>query len=73
MKNRWWLLQKRLDCRIDYATDIVIACAVLHNFCIAAGDQWEEEDNQGLENDEFADLDTTEDGEEIRLAIADYL
>ena len=38
LKGRWRILQKRLDSDIAFTNQIIIACCVLHNFCIEAGD-----------------------------------
>ena len=43
LKSRWRILQKRLDSRITFSVKISIACAVLHNFCIKIGDEWEDD------------------------------
>ena len=42
LKGRWRILQKRLDSNIAFISQIIIACCVLHNFCIDAGDLWDD-------------------------------
>ena len=34
LKNRWCILEKRLDSKISFANEIAVAWAVLHNFCL---------------------------------------
>ena len=38
LKGRWRILQKRHDSVISFTNQIVIACCVLHNFCVEVGD-----------------------------------
>ena len=67
LKSRLRILQKRLDSRITFSVKIAIPCAVLHNFCIKTGEEWEDDvydgdDYRGNEhNNEFM-----QDGEDIR-------
>ena len=67
LKSRWRILQKRLDSRITFSVKNSIACAVLHNFCIKVGEEWEDDfydddDDRGNEqNNDFM-----QDGEDIR-------
>lgn len=74
LKSRWRILQKRLDSRITFSVKISIACAVLHNFCIKIGDEWEDDfydddDDRGNEqNNDFM-----QDGEDIRELLKDSL
>ena len=74
LKSRWRILQKRLDSRITFSVKISIACAVLHNFCINVGDEWEDDfydydDDRGNEqNNDFM-----QDGEDIRELLKDSL
>ena len=37
LKSRWRILQKRLDCDVEFSAKISVACAVLHNFCLNGG------------------------------------
>lgn len=45
LKSRWRILQKRLDSDIQFSIKTATACAVLHNFCIKIGDDWDEDGN----------------------------
>ena len=49
LKSRWRILQKRLDSGIEFSSKIAVVCAVLHNFCINAGDDW---DNDNAPDDQ---------------------
>lgn len=55
IKSRWRILHERLDSKINFVNKIVIACVVLHNFCIRARDFWDEppddDDDDGSDDD----------------------
>jgi len=68
LKSRWRILQKRLDSRITFSVKIAVVCAVLHNFCIKIGDEWDDDfyddnddDRRNEQNNDFM-----QDGEDIR-------
>jgi len=44
LRRRWGILQKRLDSNISFTNKVIVACCVLHNFCISAEDLWDEVD-----------------------------
>lgn len=72
LKSRWRILGKRLDSKIGFVNKIVIACAVLHNFCIHAGDYWDEPpDNEEGSDDENDDV--IGDGDDVRQILMDYI
>ena len=72
LKGRWRILQKRLDSDISFTNRIIMACAVLHNFCINSGDIWDEEcTSEG--NDPTADRETHEDGDDLREFLKNYI
>lgn len=71
LKGRWRILQKRLDSDIAFTNQIIIACCVLHNFCIEAGDLWDEADD-GSDND-FPVRDGNADGADLRDFLKEYL
>lgn len=74
LKSRWRILQKRLDSDIQFATKIAISCAVLHNFCIKAGDVWDEDDRDDHYYPGDAQCnDIIRDGEDIRVVLQDYI
>ena len=74
LKSHWQILQKRLDSRITFSVKIAIACAVLHNFCIKIGDEWEDDfyddddDRRNEQNNDFM-----QDREDIREFLKDSL
>ena len=78
LKSRWRILAKSLDSHIDFAIKNSIACAVLHNFCIMNGDEWDEWDD-GVDDDDDGDGDDDDNnkimnnGDDIREALKEYL
>ena len=72
LKNRWSILQKRLDSRITFISKIIVACAVLHNFCLRVGDLWDEErfDDESI-NDENPEI--MAGGEVLRDVLRNYV
>ena len=74
LKSCWQILQKQLDSRITFSVKIAIACAVLHNFGIKIGDEWEDDfydnddDRRNEQNNDFM-----QDGEDIRELLTDSL
>ena len=50
LKSRWRILDKRLDSHIKFSVRIAVACIVLHNFCIGAGNNW---DDAGIPPDDI--------------------
>ena len=75
LKSRWRILHKRLDCKISFINKIAVACAVLHNFCISAGDFWDEpdDDHDDDDNDDDDNDDVEGDGENVREILKDYV
>ena len=54
---------KKYCCRVQ----IIVACAVLHNFCILAGDEWDKDDfNDDDDNGPNNNDDVLRDGDDIR-------
>ena len=41
LKSRWRILHAIEERNIAAVSKIIVACAVLHNFCILAGDEWD--------------------------------
>lgn len=53
---------------------IIVACAVLHNFCILAGDEWDEDDfNDDDDNGPNNNDDVLRDGDDIRELLKNNL
>lgn len=73
LKSRWRILQKRLDSDIKFSVKIAIACAVLHNFCIKMGDEWDDDGNPDHDGRDDDNEDVVRDGEEIRDILKEYL
>ena len=71
LKGRWRILQKRLDSNIAFTNQIITACCVLHNFCIEAGDLWDEDGNES--EDDFPVRDGNTDGADLRDFLKEYL
>ena len=72
LKSRWRILRTQIGSNVALVSDIVIACAVLHNFCISVGDEWEIED-YGNDADDGSDNDNVlRDGETLRDLLKDY-
>lgn len=72
LKSRWRILQKRLDSRIDFATQCIVACCVLHNFCMDAGDPWDDNDPDDNDPAPFQNGNHA-DGEALRDFLKDYI
>ena len=62
LKGHWRILQKQLDSDIAFTNQIVIACCILHNFCIEGGDLWDDGDG----NNNFPIRDGNGDGADLR-------
>ena len=71
LKGRWRILQKRLDSGIAFANHIIIACCILHNFCIEAGDLWDEDGDES--EDDFPVRDGNADGADLTDFLKEYL
>lgn len=73
LKSRWRILQKRLDSDIKFSVLIAVACAVLHNFCIKMGDDWDDDGNRDHHCHDDDNEDVVRDGEEIRDILKEFL
>ena len=73
LKGRWRVLQKRLDSSLKFAIKTTIACIVLHNFCIQANDDWDDEDDDGPPENEPANDLVFNDADEIRDVLKDFV
>ena len=73
LKSRWRILQKRLDSDIKFSVPIAVACAVLHNFCIKMGDDWDDDGNRDHHCRDDDNEDVIRDGEEIRDILKEFL
>lgn len=72
LRSRWRILTKQIESGVSSVSDTVVACAVSHNFCINAGDEWEWDDG----NDEGGndnDANVLRDGDDIRELLKEYI
>ena len=58
---------------INFAVKTAIACAVLHNFCIRNGDDWDERDEDDHDDGEDNDTNVMQDGDNIREVLKEYI
>ena len=56
-----------------FTNQIIIACCVLHNFCIEAGDLWDDDDDEDGNDDDFPVRDGNGDGADLRDFLKNYL
>ena len=73
LKSRWRILGKRFESKINFAVKTAIACAVLHNFCIRNGDDWDERDEDDHDDGEDDDTNVMQDGDNIREVLKEYI
>ena len=50
LKSRWRILDAIEERNIAEVSKIIVAFAVLHNFCILAGDEWDEDDFNNIDD-----------------------
>ena len=73
LKGRWRVLQKCLDSFLNFAIKTTIACIVLHNFCIEAKDDWDDEDDDGPSDSDGNNNLVFGDAHEIRGVLKDFV
>ncbi|PFX22530.1 putative nuclease HARBI1 [Stylophora pistillata] len=74
LKSRWRILDAIEERNIAAVSKIIVACAVLHNFCILAGDEWDEDDfNDDDDNGSNNNDDVLRDGDDIRELLKNNL
>jgi len=56
MVNKWWILTTTLTCSLRTSSDILMACARLHNYIIDADDIFAEVDEPEDENDSVSNI-----------------
>ena len=59
-------MRKRLDSDLAFSVKTAIACAVLHNFCIKMGDDWDDDGNPDHHDCNNDNADVVRDGDKIR-------
>ena len=62
---------KQLESNIAFTNQTIIACCVLHNFCIDAGDLWNDDDDGN--DEDFPIRDGNADGADLRDFLKEYL
>lgn len=72
LKGRWRILDLLEEGNISVISKIIVACCVLHNFCILAGDEWDGEDG-GEDEDRDNNKYIVGDGEDIRELLKNNL
>ena len=55
LKGRWRILDYIQECNVSFISKLIFAPCALHNFCILAGDEWEDENANDVDNDNQAD------------------
>lgn len=73
LKGRWRILDHIEEASVSMISKIIIACCVLHNFCILAGDEWDEDDCENEHDNRQNNNRVLGDGEEIRELLKDNL
>lgn len=73
LKCRWRILAKRLDSNLRFSIRCATACAVLHNFCLKFGDDWDDNDNDGEDGGNNDCNDVIGDGDDLRDVLKEYL
>lgn len=70
LKSRWRILDFIPEAEVSNISKIIMACVVLHNFCIKAGDDWEiEEDEDDNASQQNVNNVVLRDGENIKREI----
>ena len=72
LKSRWRILMGMEESKVQLISKIILACAVLHNFCILHGDEWEENDENN-DHDQGDNDEILRDGDNIREILKTYL
>lgn len=65
LKSRWRILIGMEESKIQLISKIILASAVLHNFCILYVDEWEENDENN-DHDQGDNDEIVRDGDNIR-------
>jgi len=73
LKGRWRILKEIEESNVTNISKIIMACAVLHNFCIEIGDNWDMEDPPDDDNPPNPNNNVVRDAENIREILKDYL
>jgi len=71
-KNKWRVLQKRLDEESERIPDTIFACCVLHNICVLQGDD-SDEDDEDDDDDDDNDAIPSRAASDVLQAVVDYL
>ena len=72
LKSRWRILMGMEESKVQLIAKIILACAILHNFCILHGNEWEENDENN-DHDQGDNDEILRDGDNIREILKAYL
>ena len=72
LKSRWRILMGMEESKVQLISKIILACAVLHNFCILHGDEWKENDENN-DHDQGDNNEVLRDGDNIKEILTAYL
>ena len=73
VKGRWRILSFIEEARVAQVSKIIVACAVLHNFCILHRDEWDLDAGDDGDDRQNPNDDVIGDGEAIREILKDNL
>lgn len=76
LKTRWRCIFKELEDDTERVLFNVLACCILHNFCIIMGDDLDNSDDDDSDDDNDDDEDGRQDdvgGQEIRRVFTEFL
>ena len=73
LKGRWRILSSVEEASIARVSKIIVACAVLHNFCILTGDEWDDDDSDDGNDGQNPNYNLIDDGDTIREILKDHL
>ena len=67
------MLLKRLESSLNFAIKTTIACIFLHNFCVEANDDWDDDNDDGSPNNDLNNIVVVGDADEIRGTLKDFV
>ena len=73
LKGRLRILSSVEEASIACVSKIIVACAVLHNFCILTGDEWDDDDSDDGNDGQTTNYHVHDDGDTIRGILKDHL
>ena len=73
VKGRWRILSFIEEASVARVSKIIVACAVLHNFCILHRDEWDFDGGDDRDDGQNPTGDVIGDGEAVREILKDNL